>query len=1066
MNKQEKTDKRKLFLNNQKTEQMKTFYKLLYWLGLVNLHRQVLDTKFYRHHSLQRVMIIFLLLIPLTSLAQYNYIVEVSGVQHCINNNQCQWNCEEDNGTDDMNYEFDCYETSQGSGGRNYNDNIFLGFETNNQNRLNPRNRNFNCGGAHNYVVASGHNRPASITNLEFWFRTTGDDGISWDCGHGGDCNGPSVATNYSYRNFPMYQWNEQKLNSSGSGNGWVKTRWGNYYANPQSDYGNGEWLGAFYDNTNFTNYRGYMTESEIFDIQFENITDGPDGSVDYRLFGNDNVTRQAAAYVYTETFSARYRMRKNFNQCGLYSFTVGADDGYRLKIDGVTVINNWTDGAYRTSNVSVYLSSGNHDLEIEYYDNTGGNRLSFTYSLSTNPPTNPTSISGDKTICLGGSTTLTAADGSIGHSGTYIWYQGGCGDDAFNQDWNTQPYSLAATTVNSNTNGILNLTAGTDDPMVHMSDLGSFNASMYRYINIRYRTSSATGVQIYYSKLPNNDGLSESQVVNRTYNNDGNWNILSIDMSTSTNWTGSITGWRFDWATTLGANVEIDFITLSQYPIIGQGSSITVNPIVNTDYAVKIKGYCNNTSCATTTVVVQTVPTAGRFTTTALSYCHGTVVNLTNHTLGVGSGSITYQWQYSYDGINFHSLSGNGPSNTFTLNQTTWFRRTTLSTVSGVTCQSSPYELQIYATDAYSQGVLVEQTTTRTCAVNDNQWHYFRDDSARIIAAINSHGQNLGNVTITAHVEYSSPEHLDGGLGVNGTCLGTNELSLKRWYAIVPENQPVSIPSTIRLFFTHDEWIQYRDDIDFINFSKPYTFCYGNTFNPNDLVVSKDEMIDMVSSVSGGPNGSYQYELSIPSFSTFRFHTNGGIGGPLPIELISFTGFFKNDVNILNWITASELNANRFEIERSSDGENWYSVGTVASIGSQYEETLYNFQDENPLFGINYYRLKMIDNDETFEYSSIIKIESIQNLIPEQFRIFPNPTKGKVIIGINSWKDRKAAIQVVDLSGKILKLKKVSLEKGDTQTIIDISNLAIGVYIIVFTDEFGNKWSEKVIKE
>ena len=313
------------------------------------------------------VMIILFTLLLTQSVsvrAQYNYIVEVSGLQHCWSSTPswAQWSCVEDaSGDEDMNYEFDCYEISS-TLGRNYNSNVYLGRSTNDENRYNPILNNYNCNGG--YVIASGHNRPSGITNLEFWIRTTGDDGVFWDCTHGGDCNGSWVNTNYLYRNFPMYNWNETALNASGSGRGWVSVRWGNYYANPQSDYGNGEWVGAFYDNTNLTTYRGYITENEIFNTDFPNVNEN-DGSQDYRLFGADNVTNQSVNYVYTESFSARYRMTKNFSQCGAYSFTVGADDGYRLIIDGITYIDNWTDGGYRTTTAVVYLASGNHNLEL-----------------------------------------------------------------------------------------------------------------------------------------------------------------------------------------------------------------------------------------------------------------------------------------------------------------------------------------------------------------------------------------------------------------------------------------------------------------------------------------------------------------------------------------------------------------------------------------------------------------------------------------------------------------------------------------------------------------------------
>ncbi|MBK6339939.1 MAG: hypothetical protein IPF63_10210 [Bacteroidetes bacterium] len=67
------------------------------------------------------------------------------------------------------------------------------------------------------------------------------------------------------------------------------------------------------------------------------------------------------------------------------------------------------------------------------------------------------------------------------------------------------------------------------------------------------------------------------------------------------------------------------------------------------------------------------------------------------------------------------------------------------------------------------------------------------------------------------------------------------------------------------------------------------------------------------------GPNTSTQYELSVPTFSTFRWHTTGGYGQPLPLELISFTGYNAGNYNVLNWVTASELNTSKFIVENRS---------------------------------------------------------------------------------------------------------------------------------------------------
>lgn len=139
--------------------------------------------------------------------------------------------------------------------------------------------------------------------------------------------------------------------------------------AGNQTTYGTGNvWIGYVYDNKNFTAYNGYVTE-------------GNTGSPDF----DENFTGDYVNYttngcpVYTETFSVRYKLTKTFSN-GDYLFTVGGDDGFRLSLDGGStwIINNWSDQSYTTNAAAVHLN-GSYNMVLEYYENSGGNRVSFS---------------------------------------------------------------------------------------------------------------------------------------------------------------------------------------------------------------------------------------------------------------------------------------------------------------------------------------------------------------------------------------------------------------------------------------------------------------------------------------------------------------------------------------------------------------------------------------------------------------------------------------------------------------------------------------------------------------
>ena len=116
-----------------------------------------------------------------------------------------------------------------------------------------------------------------------------------------------------------------------------------------------------------------------------------------------------------------------------------------------------------------------------------------------------------------------------------------------------------------------------------------------------------------------------------------------------------------------------------------------------------------------------------------------------------------------------------------------------------------------------------------------------------------------------------------------------------------------------------------------------------------------------------------------------------------IPVELTSFTANVINKTVRLNWITATELNNSGFEIERmsiltSQVSNSWEKIGFVTGNGTSTEVSTYSFVDNHPAQGKNYYRLKQIDFDGSFEYSNIIEVDFI---LPIEFSLeqnYPNP--------------------------------------------------------------------------
>lgn len=153
-----------------------------------------------------------------------------------------------------------------------------------------------------------------------------------------------------------------------------------------QTTFGNGQWIGYVYSNySNYnstpavgnTNYQGFVTEPAIFD---QNIPNGT-------AFRGSIATNLCDAP--TTQYFVRYKMKMTLT-AGTYNFTVGGDDGYRLKIDGVavTTINNWGEHSYTTSSVLKVMTAAEHTFELEYFNGPNLAHVSFSYGKVQGDPT------------------------------------------------------------------------------------------------------------------------------------------------------------------------------------------------------------------------------------------------------------------------------------------------------------------------------------------------------------------------------------------------------------------------------------------------------------------------------------------------------------------------------------------------------------------------------------------------------------------------------------------------------------------------------------------------------
>ena len=171
---------------------------------------------------------------------------------------------------------------------------------------------------------------------------------------------------------------------------------------------------------------------------------------------------------------------------------------------------------------------------------------------------------------------------------------------------------------------------------------------------------------------------------------------------------------------------------------------------------------------------------------------------------------------------------------------------------------------------------------------------------------------------------------------------------------------------------------------------------------------------------------------------------------GALPVELLSFKGYNTPYANILDWTTASEINSNRFEIERSTNGKDFEVVGTVKSIGNSTQIQKYSFSDAiSGSMPMNYYRLKDIDNNGDFGYSNVIIIKAAAKSIAID-KVYPNPFNTVLNIEISAEIAQSGLVSLVDISGKIVYEQIINLKSGSNLTNLNVDALPSGMYAVV----------------
>ena len=352
--------------------------------------------------------------------------------------------------------------------------------------------------------------------------------------------------------------------------------------------------------------------------------------------------------------------------------------------------------------------------------------------------------------------------------------------------------------------------------------------------------------------------------------------------------------------------------------------------------------------------------------------------------------------------------------------------------------------------------------------SANASGWIDFKQNG-KLIASINANGQVLGTTGVQAFINTSAVRN-DG-----------SQYYLDRNVTIKPAITNLSADATVRIYFLDAEAERLIGATGCANCANITTAYQVGVSKYTDADKSKEDgdisnnlsgtwsFISPANTVKVPYDKGYYAEIKVKNFSEFWFNSGGpGNGNPLPVELVSFE-VSKNpvlenpDKVLLRWTTTAEINSDRFEIERAegADGvklNRFKKIGEVKAFGNSSSDKEYSYSDDQPYKSGNYYyRLRMIDRDETFKYSAIrsVSFDAIAD-----WQAYPNPTRGNFEVQYQADEGIAVYLRVVDLKGNEV-YQKTFIANGFRQKhFVELSDsrFTAGTYLVEVTSREQKK--------
>ena len=421
-----------------------------------------------------------------------------------------------------------------------------------------------------------------------------------------------------------------------------------------------------------------------------------------------------------------------------------------------------------------------------------------------------------------------------------------------------------------------------------------------------------------------------------------------------------------------------------------------------------------------------------------------------------------------------------------------TWSPAGTLSSSTGSSVTATPTITTTYTINATNATNAATGSTTVTVTVNAGSFTLAGSPGGASVCQNISVGAGATNYRDASNCNMIAQVTPAGGSPVTNsinTCTkvdltatkrGTSDLYLSRKYDIEPIVNPATATANIKLFYLQSEFDDFNakatdsghrllpvNPLDATGISRILLRQFhGTGTNPTNYTGTYVDFTTATAGFSVVWNATQSWwEITVPVNGFSGFYLSSTKSAILSISLNYFKGTQNANKHLLTWKVNCTSDEAKFEVQRSTDGLNFTPINVFTASKIRCASA-FDFTDENPAPGKNYYRLKLIDVDGKVNYSNIVLLTQ-KTAHFELVSLTPNVVSSQTaILKINTPVKETVTIVLSDFSGRFIQNQAVTLQVGSNQIPVQAVGLAAGIYHVTIYSNDAKPISLKLIKQ